>query len=83
MHNCESLRSQKAWLDFLEKRQPFRAHHIQLCALSPDCQNLSPAYLEVSPKGIVLTLMHQGWPVHDAHRIVKYLDERRQGAVDA
>ena len=76
-HNCESLCSKKARLGFLEKRQPFGSHHIQLCDISPDCQNLSSDYLKVNPKGIVPTLMHNGQPVYDAHRIVKHLDEQR------
>ena len=40
--NCESLYSQKARLGLLEKRQPSRCHHIQLCDISPNCQNPSP-----------------------------------------
>ena len=39
--------------------------------------------VEVNPKGIAPTLMHQGRPVYDAHRIVKYLDERRPAQGEA
>ena len=76
LYHCnESLCSQKARLGFIEKGLPFKSHHIMLCDMNADCQNLSAEHLAVNPKGQVPTLVHKGEPVYDAHRIVKYLDD--------
>ena len=76
LYHCnESLCSQKARVGFLEKALRFASHHIMLCDINRDCQNLSPDYLAVNPKGQVPTLVHRGEPVYDAHRIVKHIDD--------
>ena len=78
LYHCgESLCSQKARVGFLEKAVAFRSHHIMLCDIGSDCQNLSPEYLAVNPKGQVPTLVHNGKAVYDAHRIVKHVDDER------
>lgn len=75
-HYKESLCSQKARIGLAEKHLPYKSHHIVICDIAAECQNLDEAYLQVNPKGIVPTLVHEGEPVFDAHRIVKYLDEK-------
>ena len=78
LYHCnESLCSQKARVGFLEKAVPFKSHHIMLCDINSNCQNLSPEYLAVNPKGQVPTLVHEGAAVYDAHRIVKHIDDVR------
>lgn len=76
LYHCnESLCSQKARVGLLEKAVAYRSHHIMLCDINPDCQNLSPEYLAVNPKGQVPTLVHDGRAIYDAHRIVRHVDE--------
>ena len=75
-HYSESLCSQKARIGLAEKRLPYKSHHIMICDVNADCQNLSPEYLQVNPRGLVPTLVHKGEPVFDAHRIIKYVDEQ-------
>ena len=75
-HYSESLCSQKARLGLAEKGIDYKSRHIVICDVAEECQNLSPDYLRVNPKGIVPTLVHNGEPVYDAHRIIKYVDER-------
>ncbi len=78
LYHCnESLCSQKARVGLLEKAVAYRSHHIMLCDINADCQNLSPEYLAVNPKGQVPTLVHDGKAVYDAHRIVKHVDDAR------
>ena len=78
LYHCnESLCSQKARVGFLEKAVPFKLHHIMLCDIAPDCQNLTPEYLAVNPQGKVPTLVHSGKAIYDAHRIVKHVDGLR------
>ena len=74
-HVGESLCSQKARIGLAEKALPYKSNHTMICDINPNCQNLSPEYLQVNPKGIVPTLVHNGEPVYDAHVIIKYLDD--------
>ncbi len=73
-HVGESLCSQKARIGLAEKALPYKSNHTMICDINPNCQNLSPEYLQINPKGIVPTLVHNGEPVYDAHHIIKYLD---------
>ena len=75
-HYDESLCSQKARLGLTEKKIDYKSHAIVICDVAEECQNLSEEYLKVNPKGIVPTLVHNGQPVYDAHRIIRYLDEK-------
>ena len=78
LYHCgESLCSQKARIGMAEKAVAYRSQHVMLCDLGSACENLTPEYLAVNPKGIVPTLVHNGEPVYDAHRIVRYVDEQR------
>ena len=71
----ESLCSQKVRVALAEKQLPYVSHHIYICDVAQNCQNLSPDYLKINPKGIVPTLVHNGESHFDAHRIIKYLDQ--------
>ena len=75
-HYGESLCSQKARLGLAEKEINFKSHHIVICDVAEECQNLSETYLNVNPKGIVPTLIHNGRPVYDAHRIIFYINDQ-------
>lgn len=75
-HYKESLCSQKARAGMAEKGVDYKSHHIVICDLAEECENLSPPYLAVNPKGIVPTLVHNGEPVFDAHRIIRHVDEQ-------
>lgn len=75
-HYAESLCSQKARIGLAEKKLPYKSHHIMICDVNPDCQNLSPEYLVINPRGLVPTLVHRGEPVYDAHRMIRYVDEK-------
>lgn len=74
-HYRESLCSQKARAGLAEKGVDYKSHHIMICDLAEECQNLTAEYLAVNPKGIVPTLVHNGEPVYDAHRIIRHVDE--------
>ncbi|MEL7185942.1 MAG: glutathione S-transferase N-terminal domain-containing protein [Pseudomonadota bacterium] len=71
----ESLCSQKLRVALAEKELPYKSHHIYICDVAQECQNLSPDYLKINPKGIVPTLVHDGERLFDAHKIIKYLDQ--------
>ncbi|MEM7280651.1 MAG: glutathione S-transferase family protein [Pseudomonadota bacterium] len=73
-HYCESLCSQKARIGFVEKQLDYKSHHIVICDVAEECQNLDDDYLKVNPKGIVPTLVHHGQPVYDAHQIIRHID---------
>lgn len=76
LYHCgESLCSQKARIGMAEKDVAYKSRHIMLCDIGEACENLTPEYLAVNPKGIVPTLVHNGEPVYDAHRMVRYVDE--------
>ncbi len=79
-HYKESLCSQKARVGMEEKQLPYKSNHIMICDIAAECENLDDEYLRVNPKGIVPTLVHNGKPVYDAHRIVKYVDEQYPGS---
>lgn len=72
----ESLCSQKIRTALAEKQLPYISHHIYICDVAQNCKNLSPEYLEINPKGIVPTLIHNGEKVFDAHMMIRYLDEQ-------
>jgi glutathione S-transferase len=75
-HYAESLCSQKARIGLAEKALDYESRHIVICEVAEECQNLSEAYLNVNPKGIVPTLVHNGEPVYDAHHIIRYVNEQ-------
>ena len=74
-HYGESLCSQKARLGMAEKQLNYRSHHIVICDVAEQCQNLTEEYIRVNPKGIVPTLIHYGEQVFDAHEIIRYVDK--------
>ena len=74
-HYGESLCSQKARLGMAEKQLNYKSHHIVICDVAEQCQNLTEEYIRVNPKGIVPTLIHYGEQVFDAHEIIRYVDK--------
>ena len=74
-HYGESICSQKARVGMIEKNVPYKSHHISLCGFSAGCENLSPEYVRVNPRGQVPTFVHNGEPVYDGHFIVKYVHD--------
>jgi glutathione S-transferase len=59
-----------------EKKLAYKSNHVVICDVAEECQNLSKEYFRVNPKGLVTTLVHNGEPVYDAHRIIRYVDEK-------
>lgn len=74
-HNPESLCSQKVRVACLEKDIDYTSHVIELSDLTIKGNNLSKAYRNINPNGIVPTLVHNGTPVYDSYHIIEYLDE--------
>ena len=74
-HYGESLCSQKARIGMAEKNLEYKSHHIVICDVAEECQNLSEEYLEVNPRGVVPTLVHNGRQVFNAHHIIRYVDD--------
>lgn len=68
----ESLCSQKVKLVLAEKNLEWKSHLLNLLTF----ENLQPNYIQLNPKGVVPTLIHDGRVVTDSAMIVQYLDEQ-------
>ena len=68
----ESLCSQKVKLVLAEKNLEWKSHLLNLLTF----ENLQPVYIQLNPKGVVPTLIHDGRVVTDSAVIVQYLDEK-------
>lgn len=75
-HHPGSLCSQKVRLALAEKGVPYEARVIDI---GPRGQNFEPWYARLNPHMVVPTLVHDGAPVTDSARIVRYIDERFDG----
>jgi glutathione S-transferase len=68
----ESLCSQKVKLVLSEKNLEWKSHLLNLLTF----ENLHPSYIQLNPKGVVPTLIHDDIVVTDSATIIQYLDER-------
>jgi glutathione S-transferase len=68
----ESLCSQKVKLVLAEKNLEWKSHLLNLLTF----ENLQPNYIQLNPKGVVPTLIHDSRVVTDSAMIVRYLDEQ-------
>lgn len=75
-HHPGSLCSQKVRLALAEKGVPYEARVIDI---GPRCENYEPWYVRLNPGAVVPTLVHDGRPVTDSARIVRYIDEHFEG----
>jgi glutathione S-transferase len=75
-HHPGSLCSQKVRLALAEKGVRYEARAIDI---GPRAENFQPWYVRLNPKAVVPTLVHDGAPVTDSSRIVRYIDERFDG----
>jgi glutathione S-transferase len=67
----ESLCSQKVKLVLAEKQLEWKGHLLNLLTF----ENLQPSYMQLNPKGVVPTLVHDGRVITDSALIIQYLDE--------
>lgn len=75
-HHPGSLCSQKVRLALAEKGVTYEAKTIDI---GPSAENLEPWYVKLNPRGVVPTLVHDGQPVTDSARIVRYIDDHFPG----
>ena len=67
-----SLCSQKVKLVLAEKKLPWKGHLLNLLTF----ENLQPSYMNLNPKGVVPTLIHDGQVINDSAVIIQYLDDQ-------
>jgi glutathione S-transferase len=70
-HNAFSTCSQKVRLVLAEKNLPFESREIDLIA----GQQHDPAYVQLNPKHVVPTLVHDGHVLVESSLIIRYLDD--------
>lgn len=70
-HYNDSVCAQKVRVCLAEKGLDWVPHHVDLMKL----ENLAPDYLQLNPKGVVPTLVHDGRVVCESTDIIEYLDE--------
>jgi glutathione S-transferase len=67
-----SLCSQKVKLVLAEKHLDWKCYPLNLLTF----ENLQPSYMQLNPKGVVPTLVHDGRVITDSALIIQYLDEQ-------
>jgi glutathione S-transferase len=67
-----SLCSQKVKLVLAEKNLKWKSHLINLLTF----ENLQPSYMQLNPKGVVPTLLHDNQVITDSATIIRYLEEQ-------
>ena len=70
-HNGMSTCSQKVRLALAEKNLDWEGRHLDLRA----GETHTPEYLELNPRGVVPTLVHDGQVVRESNVILEYLDD--------
>ncbi|BFM14835.1 maleylacetoacetate isomerase [Maricurvus nonylphenolicus] len=71
-HYGESICSQMARLALCEKDVAYKSHHLHL---ELNGEHLSKEFRSINPTALVPVLVHNGNPIYDSWRIIKYLDE--------
>ncbi|MEY4519654.1 MAG: hypothetical protein RLZZ499_2254 [Cyanobacteriota bacterium] len=67
-----SLCSHKVKLVLAEKNLKWKSHSINLLTF----ENLQPSYMQLNPKGVVPTLLHDNRVITDSATIIRYLEEQ-------
>ena len=67
-----SVCAQKVRITMLEKKLDWDTHEVNLFT----CEQYSPEYLKLNPKGVVPTLVVDGQPIIESSLICEYLDEK-------
>lgn len=75
-HHPSSLCSQKVRLALAEKSVAYDARTVDI---GPRMENFEPWYVRLNPRMVVPTLEHDGTPVTDSARIVRYIDATFDG----
>ncbi len=75
-HFPHSLCSQKVRLALAEKGARYE---VRVVNIGPAHENYEPWYMRLNPRGVVPTLVHDGEPIVDSARIVRYIDEHLPG----
>ncbi|MCA9716815.1 MAG: glutathione S-transferase family protein [Myxococcales bacterium] len=75
-HFPHSLCSQKVRLALAEKGVRYATRVVNI---GPAHENYEPWYMRLNPRGVVPTLVHDGEPIVDSARIVRYIDEHLPG----
>ncbi len=75
-HFPHSLCSQKVRLALAEKGARYEERVVNI---GPAHENYEPWYMRLNPRGVVPTLVHDGEPIVDSARIVRYIDEHLPG----
>ncbi len=75
-HMSGSLCSQKVRLALAEKGVSYEKRTVDIGRKS---ENYEPWYARLNPKLVIPTLVHDGKPVTDSARIVRYIDETFEG----
>ena len=70
-HNAMSTCSQKVRIALAEKRLHWHSHHLDLRA----GDQIKPAYVALTPSGVVPTLVDDGIAVRESNVILEYLDD--------
>lgn len=75
-HHLGSLCSQKVRLALAEKGVRYESRIVDI---GPRCENFEPWYARLNPRMVVPTLVHDGRPVIDSAKIVRYIDANFAG----
>jgi len=74
-HFATSNCSQRVRFVLEEKGVNWVSHHIDLIK----CENATPEFLALNPKGLVPVLIHDGLTIIESNDIIQYVDERFEG----
>ncbi len=72
-HYDHSTAAQKIRIALAEKQLDWKSHHLDTSVGKRE--HFSPEYLQINPRGIVPTLVHDGMAIRESQVILEYLDD--------
>jgi glutathione S-transferase len=72
-HYDHSTAAQKIRIALAEKQLDWKSHHLDTSVGKRE--HFSPEYLQINPRGIVPTLVHDGKAIRESQVILEYLDD--------